>query len=1598
MNMLASGFGQFVNGIFANWQMILFVLLTVLLILIIVFRKVKVIKFIGVIAVPAILVALIASLVVAALSWTVQEALDFGVKWSPTILFALIVVFQTWLNSWRGLRKSLILLLHSVIIGAVCIILYCLLISVPEVDGFMLKFADLFTGGSGSFKRMLGVTAECYGLKDVFVCWLPTVLQGDFSVMLGGSAAYIYTLADLIYHVAFALLLLIVYYILDFIMYIIYHCCYSERKYRRKIAAKYIDNKVDRRYSRHIVGGGVVGIVRGVAIGLLSLSFLGTSLYIVAGRGDGKLKDYDFGNSDVNEYYSVYRSIESYGTYGIFKVLNSISSTDDVPYYLFAADLIFSGELDDSAFGVSDHIVFREELDAYRGFAVDTMELLLKYGGEDIKPLINGNATESAFDAVMKIMCEEGFRYEFNDLISEFDAQTYIINFALSFVNSAIANIDSMSFAQSISADNKELLKILFTKGYMSDYIPDERIINSMGEGAAVIFERPYINISKLITKQDAQTVFNIVIDVLTNKISNLDDSLALVGKLIPEIKTLSVLSADRSKEFDPVLGRLYCYAANRYLSEEGSQGVTYAEIYEEGIEWVSEINSLIDVADSALKLVDNIYKEGAQPQDIINTLFDKNDKNYADNCKYYDDVCDSIIKSRVLGKALSTSFVYNNMVKAMRGVFKSAYVPETIVYESRFDGDGKLVSAGETYLVLNAVRIIGRNTQLLPTVLKGNVSDNIGEIIDMLTEALLLKDERGKELLTYFTESDLLRSVISATLIDGAEKFVYVPSFARETDADGNRVCFIAKDELSTLLNSFDELKEIVQPVIDGGDVMQAIADFTEKEIFRTLLDGSTIFEGTVGKLLVEYMSDDSTVVIPAALKNDLDGWASERGRTGETKRLIDAFDVIGIKIGEITSGDFDSEKIKDSVLSLTVEELDESLKSQVLHYTLSNQLVNGMDFGSFSLIVPLAAQHELKDDSLKAVVKKSEIENILKIVSDMELSEDTDVSQVLVKLVSNKSTLESSYILSASVAYSLVNEESIKSSLTVPQTYEEAASKESLQNFNSSNPWKIEIVRLIDALDDIMGISSAENFTFDDDTFSDSLSDFLKNMNVKSTVNSNVSRITLCYASKIVSHSITGRLDELLEGKVDETLLSGAKSSDGNYSVKELSALSGALNIFDIDIMNVDTDVLIDKVTKQIFTLNDPAEGEEYQGQSKLDVIYPSIIISGMISNELDASLLEDGNDDANMIDREVLYAIKNGKRYDKNEIALLINSANEFGINSFDEIDGLDFNTLKNKQDKIEDICQSRIVRGVLTKQISKNDQIGADHPKAYDADIKIFRTQEIASLVRLIDAVSGEGNDTNIEDMYFDDIRLADLKDAIYAEDGSVSSYLVLSAASRCVRENANLLVNVRLVDSYGCINSTEMYALIEAFNILEGDDISLGTWSAKKFDFPKKEQREKIFESQIVRAKITEQFITTNAGLSGGTDNYLKADNFTEFTDFRSQETAKLISGEQLICMCNAIDGVGYNGYEIPQISIGSLSAMYQHLGREKWEELVKTLYDADVLRYKICDQILENYSQSETYKESVINLVNGNVTEKDVLTYEQVVAILTPRL
>lgn len=1549
MNMLASGFENFINGIFANWQMLLFVIAAVLLLTAIAFRKFKTATLILVLVAAGIGIALLVDLIIKAINWDLPDLVAFAVKWIPTVLFTVTVLVSTLVGLKRGLRKSLILLAHEAAVAAVCITVYAVLIKLPAVDRFALKAVDLFMGGNGSLVAALGVNKSCDGIKEVFVEWLPTVINGDFAIMLGESKAYIYTLADLIYRVAFALLMYIVFLILDFIMYIIYHCCYSERKYKQKIQAKYTENKVDRRYSKHCTGGGVVGLVRGVALGLLSLSFLGTALYIAAGRGDGKMKDYDFGDKNLNEYYSVYRSIESYGTYGIFKVLNGISSTEDVPYYLFAADLVFSGELDDGESGVSDNIVFREELSAYTDFARDTMELLLKYGGDEIIPLINGEATKSAFDTVMDVMLKEQFRAEFNDLISEFDAKTYVFNFAMSFVNSAIANIDDMSFVSAVSAENRELLKILFTKGYLSDSIPDERILKEIVDGSTVQIVQPHINVSKFVNKNDIQIIFNLVLDVLGQNVGTTNDVLNLVADVVPQLKKISLLNENRADELDPVLGRLYCYAANRYLTEEGADGISYAEIYRENIEWVGEINSLLNVAEASVNLYCNVAS-AAEPLDALVSVFDKNNPDYDENIKYYGDITNCLLRSRILGKTLARSRVYKLIESALGNLFDGIYIPRNLVYETEYNDRGELVRAGEMYNIFNGLAAVGKNSGLL-SMLDGFDKDRDTEkFLKALSDTVIKEDEHGNTLADYIVRSGLLRSVISAALINYGEDYAYVPANAREKNADGEPVKFIKAEELTALFNCLSDLVDFILPILqnDGADMKTAIAEFVGKDVFETLLNSSTVFEGTVALHLVNALKDDETVVIPQALTDNLDGWVSAGGRNGELKNLLGALGAADIEVADIVNGTLDSDGIFNKFTSdgFTAEDLQTCLKSNVLHYTVSKFLTgDGNDFGSFKLIVPEAAQQKLEGDSLPAVVRKSEIEHVLSIVKEFGLSGETDVSAVLSKLVQsgNRQMLAESYILSSSVVCSLVENADVNEMLSLPVKFREAATYEKLKKFNSSNPWKEEIVRLIDALDEIMGISSAGGFVFDADKLTDSLSVFLKDMNGSSAINGNVSRLTVCYASEVVRGSITSRLDELLEGNIDESILYGAKSG-GYYTEKELKSLSDVLKIFGIDVMNIDSDTLSEKIKTEILNLNETAP-EGYEG-SKLDVVYPSVIFSGVMSKALDDVLLNGEDEDGNsvrMIDEKILYEIKGGvQRYKQDLIAGLITSVNGLGIKNFDELNNLDVNTAINSVKDMDAVCASVIMRGVFTKQMKDNNTLGVDHPLAYEDEFKVIKATEIKAIVNLM------GTLDNVEETYFDTVALSKIRDELFYGDRSVRAYLILSAVSDSIkRDNSNLIIDRALIDRYGCIDSQEVWSLCEAFTVMFGEDASVSSLGKEGFGYPSQTQRQAALDSKIVRAKLTEQVIKQNAG-----DIFVSARNYKKFTDTAGNGHG-IISAAEMKAVFGVIDEcAGGKDFRIPTVD-------YAKLKEYNSKNQIDLMFTSDIIRYKICDYVIE---------------------------------------
>ena len=88
--------------------------------------------------------AVVARAVLSFMHGGVTELIRFGVAWGPTVLFSLFVGVGTLVGVWRGLRKSLILAIHAVCVGVLCITLFFVLSRSRAVDAALLKIVNKF--------------------------------------------------------------------------------------------------------------------------------------------------------------------------------------------------------------------------------------------------------------------------------------------------------------------------------------------------------------------------------------------------------------------------------------------------------------------------------------------------------------------------------------------------------------------------------------------------------------------------------------------------------------------------------------------------------------------------------------------------------------------------------------------------------------------------------------------------------------------------------------------------------------------------------------------------------------------------------------------------------------------------------------------------------------------------------------------------------------------------------------------------------------------------------------------------------------------------------------------------------------------------------------------------------------------------------------------------------------------------------------------------------------------------------------------------------------------------------------------------------------
>lgn len=1527
-----------------------------------------------------------------------EQYIRLAVCWVPSILFALFVLVGFLRGLRRGFRKSLILLIQAIAAFVICLGVYLLLINNDTVDGLLLTGINSILGSPSGLQDALGVTGDFATLKQVLAQYISDMLAGiDAGPVTAADSGYIMALVLLAYHIVFALLLSIVYKILQFIFYLVYLIFYSEGRYRRKKKAK--EQEGGAPYKKRKLAGAIVGLSRGLVAGLVCVSLIGGVLSVVTGGyGEGKTEDYAFGEPNMDQAYTVYRSLDEYGTKGIIKILNTVRDSEDVPFYLYITDLIFSGRLVDENLGIDENIKFRDELTGYVGFAKNVVTLVMKYGGDTMKNIVSSGNDEAMNEAV-KLFENEDFNREFRLLIENFDAKTFISGFALSFIDSVVENIDQTSISDGMDENTVNMIKILFKPDYYSDKIPSDAALLAAGKKA------PVLKASSLISKKDILAAYDVIVESMNKApeeegyidiIGGEIDTLSTLKIMVPFVSNLSILSTEKASEVDPVLERLYTYVENTVLTDVNAEGYVSPDYYDdEKIEWTSELKTLLGVAGDALNIYATVAKDSpsgdsngegeSNPEDsakpgepgigeaaaegkevgdgdgektskdaldMIVNIFDAKNENYTANMTRVDRICDSLSKSKLIGRALSSSYMYSQIKTALSSVASSFDMPENVRYDSN-GGD-----EGEIKALLDGLKSICKNETTIKLL---SDTPDFSDLEDFkpYAEALTTADESGNAPIDCVIKSKLLHSLLSAMLVDMSEEensSIYISDRAKESNSAGEKVNIIEKDLLKDILQSSSDIIDLISE-ISGADSLK-ISEIVSNDAVKKLTK-NIIVQGTAAKLLINALKDNESIVIPASL-SDPEKWldsgveGSLDFSKGEFRKLFDFIAEANFDIDGIIDGSVD---VIDEINKLSDEKMqDDMLASDVLWYTISYLLSTSIGDGDMEIIVPDGAKADISETGtdIKVLIKREEIKALINrviLIAPALKQDETDGREMSDKLIElivvNKNKVFGSLILDATIINFVVNGNVLDgTTIEIPTSLKENAKKENLAKYNFDGGWggdNGELVKLINALDVFLGVSAtvADGKKFTMQEVSLDLTEIIKKLKDDSVLNT-------VYASDILKYTVSVKIKDTLTG---ESLMDNPHAHEEGdrakpYKIEEIRALVSILpDSGEINVSAITIDKLLTLYVKS---------GEKIEEKSALLTAIISLNVR-KISDITVPETVKGENIKRNEADTAGVDMITVSEIYD------LLTAVKALGINSINDISGesLSYNKIivklkDNKgnadSEKLDTVYASEILKYTVSDKIRATIASNADikdSPRAHEGnDIRNpYKQSEILTLIKFVE----DANTFTVDSITIDKVL------ACYGE-GREDSALMTAIISAMVLALPQIKVpsfaTENIYEYQGAtafvteIKSDEVYRMLTAVNALGISKTSemndLGSMQITLTDTV----IDAIGASDVLRA-----IVSANLKIKSGSTEvtlFVKAEHFVE--DAAKMKVLTTVELKKLLIAARKIAGqtIQVNDVSLDLKTISALS-----------DEDLDIVLDSDIIRYAVSDKIDE---------------------------------------
>ena len=1465
----------------------------------------------------------------------------------PTIIFLLFIVLGILFGIWRGFRKSLILAIQALIIFVCCLILYFVFVNNPSTDVMAVEIANNFLGENG-LQNLMGVSSECNSLKEILIQYIPNQLNlGDgIALVLKDNGTYLISIVNLLYHIIFAVITLFLYLIIIFIFYIIYLIAYPERRHKKKILKKYQETDPNKKYINHRGFGALIGGLRGFISGFIIVSLIGGILYIAGGTGENNYEDIDWGDESINQTYSSYKDLGSYGNTGIYKVLNSIKDQNDVPFYLFAANIVLSGnDIENN----SSNLVLTKDLGELSKFSRKTIDLVIKYGQNELKDAIkdskNSGNNDLYYSAIQNVFKKQEFQESFGKLIDELNLNTFFLDMTFSIVDSVASHLNDIDLTNTLPEDALDILNVLFNDSYKSEYIPKDELT----EKVAVI--KP----SMILQKNDIKLVFNVMFNLMGNEPSgdNVLDSINMMSCIMDNISDLTLLNTDKKDTFNPVFERLYTYTANRYLSSGSgndsssmlSTSYLLGEESSNSIDWVSELNALISSLNSSLKLFKSNYEPQSElsiSNQIVNGLyniFDQTKADYNNNVTLYNNIVEDLSNSKLLGKVLSNSLITSTMLDILKNISgnKNVYYPSEINYDKTKN------EKGEIYNLFNGIESLLKKQESKSVVLK---LVNSEELVN--NDIKILCNSFDDEVLNYLLDSKIISSVVSAVVFNfnfGDVELVFPDS--AKVEINNQLVNLISKDEIKTIAEIAPSLLDCILDK-EGSDLTKSILKFAIDK--NENITSSNVLCATVANYLVYNDSLSQIVVVSDELKrNDIKKIDCSDNSSVWPNEIKNVLNAINILI-DIDSVDFsDSDKLTSNILSKIKalnEKYDKDNNKTNLDVLYSSTLIKS----ALSKQLDEKLTNDIVDDYTKTLIKEEdgcykqdEIKNLVDVINEMNINlNDGELSSKItnqisklnnetevVGLNSGKTKLDVLYssIIVKSVITNKVEEEN---SIVVPiDAKEEQYIKQD------------EIKHLID----VIKVYANEDGSIDYVTIKDKL------VISKNDFETNGRFIK----SKILHATISKYLVEELNK--DKTIVfSDSYTGPEQIYIKpiELQALvSTACAINNSDNIGVNIEInTSSQISKDIIKEN----------------VANSLIVRALISDTISDNI---ENEIENIYDN---YEITNGKFVIlSSELSSLIDVL-ALKRDSIKIDANVDINNYTIERNDIETLRNSIIVSYKLTKEIEKKNICGADKlpSSAYDENDNYISKNELYALFDILSENNellisnlNNGNYTSIDESKIEAFKASNI--VRYKISNSLPNDIIIPDDSFETDSNTKKLI----------INNDykDLLDALVALKLNDSTSINVNNIT-NDFDAVKAET---VAKSIIVRATITDKLEITS--------NEIKL--YYKMDDINSSHMA---NGTQIQILTeletkNILIGITKMGIE-SGVSIDINLDTIKNYN----EDDLNVILNSNTLRY-IISQIISSTPSTEN-KEKVYLKNNINVEEVNFYTLVEVCTIV----